>query len=266
LPDNTVESLLDPIREARFNTLSAALAILALEAMDPADGSVPGLAMESVDGGRHAIGESTGRLVRAEFDAATRRLWVEPADATPAWYVLNESGFDVTAPEAVQDRGLEVQRDYLDADGQPTTSVAVGGELTVRLRLRARGARAWQYVAVSDLLPGGFELVLDTPASASPARQDTDTEEPAGADVPVVPTLARPGSSFMPQHAEMREDRVVLYGTVQPQMQEFRYRIRAGSVGEFAIPPVHAESMYRQDVLARGGPGQRMIVLPADEE
>lgn len=266
LPDNAVESLLDPIREARFNTLSAALAILALEAMDPGDGSAPGLAMEAADGGRHAIGEATGRLVRAEFDAAARRLWVEPADATPAWYVLNESGFDVTAPESVQDRGLEVQRDYLDAEGQPTTSVAVGGELTVRLRLRARGERAWQYVAVSDLLPGGFELVLDTPANASPARQDTDDEETAGADVPVVPTLARPGSSFLPQHAEMREDRVVLYGTIQPQMQEFRYRIRAGSVGEFEIPPVHAESMYRQDVLARGGPGQRMIVVAADEE
>ncbi|TXK62055.1 hypothetical protein FU658_09395 [Alkalisalibacterium limincola] len=119
---------------------------------------------------------------------------------------------------------------------------------------------------MSDLLPGGFELVLDTPASTPPAQDDPDREQPASADVPAAPTLARPGSSFVPEHAEMREDRVVLYGTIQPQMQEFRYRIRAGSIGEFEIPPVHAESMYRQDVLARGSPGERMIVAPVDGE
>ncbi|TXK62054.1 alpha-2-macroglobulin family protein [Alkalisalibacterium limincola] len=78
LPASTVESLLDPIRETRFNTLSAALAILALEAMDPGEGSVPGLAVESADGGRLAIGEATGRLVRAGLEPTARRLWVEP--------------------------------------------------------------------------------------------------------------------------------------------------------------------------------------------
>lgn len=278
LPAGAIEGVIGAVRDNRFNTLSLGLATLALESAGVTSGAVPRLEAAAAGGQPRAIGETIGRMRRAGFDGSVDRLWVSPGeDGAPAWYALSESGFERAAPAAVQDRGLEVLREYLDAQGRPTTTVAVGDELEVRLRVRSRESRSWEHVAISDLLPGGFELVLDPRAAAEgEARSADDAHEESfdggdetgvnqeGDATPRTASLALPGTTFSPDHVDLREDRVVLYGTVAPQAREFRYRIRAGSVGEFAIPPVHAESMYRQDVLARGGPAGRLTVTPED--
>lgn len=263
LPASVVEGMIQAVRDSRHNTLSLGLSILALESIGAGAGDLPRLEAAGADGQPRVIGETSGRLRRAGFSARDQRLWVSPGeDGTPAWYALTESGFDRAPAPEVQDRGLEVVRDYLDEQGRPTTTAMVGDELVVRLRLRSRGEHSWEHVAVSDLLPGGFEIVLDPPAGDDGYSDGGGNQH--GQGVPRAANLALPGSSFSPGHTELREDRVVLYGTAAPQMREFRYRIRAGSVGEFAIPPVHAGSMDRQDVIARGGPAGRLVVTPKD--
>jgi len=188
---------------------------------------------------------------------------VQPESGQRVWVARTETGFDRAPPAAVQDRGLEVQRDFLDAEGRPTTQVVQGGELTVRLRVRGQG---YANVAILDLLPGGFEVVLSPPAAAVVANADSDADADAsgGADQPLAPTLAVQGSTFLPEHEEVREDRVVLYGTALPEMREFRYRIRATATGTFQVPPVFAEHLYRAGVIARGGPaGTLTVAAPA---
>lgn len=81
-----------------------------------------------------------------------------------------------------------------------------------------------------------------------------------GAAQPAAPVLALPESTFRPVHEEIREDRLVLYGSVSNTMQEFRYRIRATATGTFQVPPIFAEHMYRNGVIARGGPAGTIIV------
>jgi uncharacterized protein YfaS (alpha-2-macroglobulin family) len=63
-------------------------------------------------------------------------------------------------------------------------------------------------------------------------------------------------STWHPEYADVREDRVVLYGTVGPEAQEFVYRVKATNRGAFTLPPPYAESMYQRTVKARGLPGQ----------
>src|SRR5690606_3966283 len=128
-----------------------------------------------------------------------------------AWYALSQSGFDREPGPAVQDQGLEVVRDYLDADGKPVTGVALGEQVTVRLRVRALGADARGNAAVVDLLPGGFETVMQVSASGG---EEGESEAPAA-------TLALPGSTFVPEHVEPREDRVLLYGRIGRDVREF---------------------------------------------
>jgi len=123
--------------------------------------------------------------------------------------------------------------------------------------VRALGNRAYSDVAIIDLLPGGFETVMQTP----PPQGDTDCEECD--DQPVAPTLALPGSTFIPEHIEPREDRVLLYGNVGTGMQEYRYKIRAGNAGKFAVPPVYAEAMYERGVFAQGVGGTSVEVSAA---
>ena len=256
-----IARLLEPLRSDRYNTLSSALILLAMEARGGnASAALPGLQAIDAANKARAIGEVSGQLRAGTFNAGDRALRVVPASGTTAWYALTQNGFDRKAPSAVQDQGIELVREYLDAAGKPVTSVAIGTEVTVRLRVRALGNRAYSDVAIVDLLPGGFETVMQTPAPPANAG-DADCEDcDGGESQPVAATLALPGSSFVPEHVEPREDRVLLYGNVGSGMQEFKYRIRAGNAGKFVVPPVYAEAMYERGVYAQGAGGTTLEV------
>jgi uncharacterized protein YfaS (alpha-2-macroglobulin family) len=255
LSGTAIVRLLAPLRDNRYNTLSSALTLLALEARGGSAGAaMPELQVIDAAGKARAIGQAHGLLRSGEFNAGDRAVRVLPAASSTAWYALSQNGFDRKAPPATQDQGIELVRDYLDASGKPVTGVPVGGEVTVRLRVRALRERSYSDVAIVDLLPGGFETVMQTP----PPTADTDCEDCEGE--PVAPTLALPGSSFVPEHVEPREDRVLLYGNVGSGMQEYSYKIRAGNAGRFAVPPAYGEAMYERGVYAQGDGGQAIEV------
>ncbi len=258
LSGTAIARLLAPLRDNSYNTLSSALTLLALEARGgDAGAAIPELQAIDAAGKPRGIGAIHGQLRSGAFAAGDQAVRVLPAAASTAWYALSQTGFDRKPQPAVQDKGIEVVREYLDAAGKPVTSVPVGGEVTVRLRVRALGERAYGNVAIVDLLPGGFETVMQT----APPTGDTGCEDCGGE--PAASTLALPGSSFVPEHVEPREDRVLLYGNVGRGMQEFKYRIRAGNAGRFAVPPVYAEAMYERGVYAQGEGGQAIEVVGA---
>ena len=131
---------------------------------------------------------------------------------------------------------MEVQREYRTQTGKPAVAAALGEELTVHLKIRSLDhAPVWN-VAILDLLPGGFEVVADS------IRKD-----PASAD--------KTCDSITPDYVDIREDRIVVYGSAEEQASEFIYKIRATNRGTYIIPPVQAESMYRRSLQARGTPG-----------
>ncbi|MDR7133410.1 uncharacterized protein YfaS (alpha-2-macroglobulin family) [Lysobacter niastensis] len=261
-----LERLLDPMRTNRYNTLSSALTVLAMDSYANASKQpLPALQAAGKDGKARNIGVARGVVARGTFAGTDTRLWVRPADKMPVWYLLNQSGFDRVMPKAVQDHGLEVVRDYLDGAGKPVATITQGDEITVRLRVRSLGVSARGDIAIVDLLPGGFEPVLQYPEAVAQPRPTPsgECEECEGEEgdesgspstAPPAPTLALPGSSFAPQHVEQREDRIVLYGFVGAQVTEFRYRVRAGNTGKFVVAPIFAESMYDRSVYAQGGP------------
>ena len=258
------ERLLSAVNEQGLTSLNAALAVLALDA-------VGGDAVASVRfeqewrGGKAAFGTTEDGVHAGDFRSDATRLMVMPEAGKTLWVARTERGFERTPPAAVQDRGLEVQRDFLDANGRPTTSVEQGKELTVRLRVRGSG---WNNIAVLDLLPGGFEAVLTPPTAAEGEveRGALGEDETDGGSEPVAPVLALPESTFVPEHREVREDRIVLYGSVADGMQEFRYRVRATATGTFQVPPIFAEHLYRPSVIARGGPAGTLVVTEPGAE
>ena len=181
-------------------------------------------------------------------------LSVTPPEATPAWYVLAQTGYDKAMPKAVQNQGIEVFREYLNADGTPLSAATLGQEITVRLRLRALGADAIGSIAVVDLLPGGFEPVVQMPPPPADSGDVDEEDSEDGESAPPVPTLALPGSTLYTEHVEQREDRVVLYASAGPSVSEFLYKVRPSNPGKFVIPPAYAESMYERRIYAQGGP------------
>jgi uncharacterized protein YfaS (alpha-2-macroglobulin family) len=122
------------------------------------------------------------------------------------------------------------------------------------VKIRATGDKGVGDIAIVDLLPGGFDPIISAPPQPAQAN-DNDTP-------PAVlgPTIGVAGSTWNPTYADIREDRVVIYGNATPDVQEFVYRIKASASGKFIVPPAYGESMYDRRVQARAPGGDVLVV------
>ena len=245
LDAKTFTRFVTPLANGRYNTLSASMSILAIDAMARTLGAdaLGKLSATQIDaqGKATPLALPANLLPRAAFDAGTVKLKLANDSALTTWYAVTQTGFDRTPPTTELKAGLEVVREYVGADGKPLTTVKIGDEVTVRLSLRgiaAQGASAQVgNVALTDLLPGGFEPV------------QSRTAEGAASTV-TGPSL---------EYADVREDRVVIYAGATDSVQTWTYRIRATNTGEFVVPPAWAQSMYERERQARSLPGKVIV-------
>ena len=228
---DTVHRLVEPVFENRFNTLSAAYTVLALGEVHRAlanTGDLSPPALVADDDPTALQTAASGPFARASVPVGVDRLRMEMPDGGGLYYTATESGFDVEPPSRALADGIEVDRAYLDADGEPADEVRVGDELTVRLRIRTQGPRIAN-VAVTDLLPGGFEIVTASVRSRY---------GPWSAD-----------------YRDVREDRLVIYGSFDERVTEVRYRVKATNPGDYTAPAAHAAAMYHRGVRGHSAPG-----------
>ena len=160
-----------------------------------------------------------------QFKSNADAVTVNNTASYVGFYSLTQAGFDsVDTPEIKE--GLEVFREYVNKDGKVVDSIAIGEEVTVRLKTRSIDQKGYWNVAVVDLLPGGFQVVIDS--------------------------IDRSGWDYV----DAREDRVLYFTKFTPEVNSFEYKIKAINKGEYMVPPVFAESMYDQSKQAKGKPGK----------
>jgi uncharacterized protein YfaS (alpha-2-macroglobulin family) len=260
LPPEVMAALVKPLANGSFNTLSGAYLILAFDAYANAVGpdGLGKLAITEVDakGGRKALALPNNLVPRVPFTPGTARLQFTNDSAVVSYYSVTETGFDKQVPATEVRAGMEVLREFVDSAGKPVTSIMVGDEVTVRLKFRAVGRASVPNVALIDLMPGGFEPVLET--AAAPAQEGATAAAPA--QTSALPGLAGGRSTWQIHYADVREDRVVFYGNLTADFSELSYRIKATNSGRFVVPPAYAESMYERGVQARSAGGQSITV------
>ncbi|MEO7054061.1 MAG: alpha-2-macroglobulin family protein, partial [Rhizomicrobium sp.] len=255
-----MENISRPLERGWLNTLSAGMTLLALDAY--AGNNVQALdklGIEELQGNSSkAIAVLQSKLMQTgSWGASATGLRFSNASTLSAWSVTNQAGYDRDIPTQPIRNGLEITRDYTGVDGKALGNITLGDEIDVHVKIRATGAKGMDNIAIVDLLPGGFDPVLTQPPQPG-ADASGDNDNPAP-----VPTIRVTGSTWTPQYADVREDRVVIYGTASPEVQEFVYRIKAGSSGKFIAPPAYDESMYDRRVQARAPGGTILTVRPA---
>lgn len=260
LPPKSLEALVAPVARGNFNTLSSALTLLALDTYVKAvggDAKVAKMAIQEVlaDGSARALSLTPGLVARGTVTQDAGKLRYENGSELTAYYGLVEAGFDRTPPTTEIKEGMEVYREYFDAAGKPVASVRLGDEIEVRLKIRSVGRNRVYNVALVDLLPGGFEPVMQPAA----APQDESENGDAAPTPAVTSRFGRRGSTWPVESADIREDRIVLYGSATDTVQEFVYRMRATNAGSFQVPPAYAESMYERGIRARSLPGRLTV-------
>lgn len=258
LPGAAIENIVRALQRGWYNTLSSAMTVLALDAYAHAGGPdlAAGLAVAEVlaDGKSRNVATVQGLLARGEFSGAGRALRFGNTAELAAWYSVSQAGYDRSLPTAVRKDGLEVVREYTDAEGKALTRVKLGQEIQVHIKIRATRGDGVDDIAIIDLLPGGFEPVQEFRAATTVAA-DEEVGDGSESDMPPEPAWQSPVglgiSTWQPQYVDVRDDRVVIYGYANVTVQEFVYRIKATNVGSFVVPPAYGESMYDRSVQAQ---------------
>jgi uncharacterized protein YfaS (alpha-2-macroglobulin family) len=218
--------LVEPIFKGRYNTISAAYTILALGAysqqrMDGSFAEAITFSERDSQGQIRPLTSENSPFPTAKFSTGSARVLMTATQSL--FYLTSQSGFDQSLPVTATREGLEIVKDYLDAEGREVTRLEQGKEVTVRLRIRAL-SRSVSNVALVDLLPGGFEVVLSS--------------------------VPRTAYNWQADYVDAREDRVVIYGSFDTTVRELRYQAKLTAAGTFTTPPAFAESMYDRSVRA----------------
>ena len=256
LSPRVLENISRPLEMQEFNTLSASMTMLALDSYASMNGQAPDrLGMDEIaaNGKLKSLATVEGGLLKAgSLEGSARGIRFANGTAQPAWYVVDQEGYDRDISAKAIKNGLEIVREYTDTKDHALDRITAGEEIHVHVKIRTTGNKGVGDVAIVDLLPGGFDPVMETPAQPPPGQSDSDTS--AG------PTIRLSGSTWSPVYIDVREDRVVIYGSATSDVQEFVYRIKASAPGKFIVPPAYAESMYDRRVQARAPGGDVLNV------
>lgn len=135
-----------------------------------------------------------------------------------------------------EDKNLKVRRAYFDRFGkQLTVSNFKQNDLVViqiTLQTAAQNLSV-PNVAVSDMLPAGFEI-----------------ENPR---ISAIPELSWIKDAANPDYIDIRDDRINLFTTATPKPQNYYYVVRAVTRGKFLQGPVSADAMYDADYHSSSG-------------
>ena len=270
LEGGDILKIVDPVLANQYNTLSSAYVILAFDAYAQTVGA-PKAANTAIseilaDGTQHALASPGGIFPVVSFSDKAGIVRIANSSDNNLFYQVTEAGFDLKPPLTELKNKMEVQREYRGEDGKATDKAKIGSNLEVHVKVRSLEPGDIWNVAIVDMLPGGFEVVMD-PAlreqsmPAAPAAREAvpcsgEGEEDCG-EGNYAPAPAAPG--WHPDYVDIREDRIVIFGSAAGEVREFVYKIRATNAGSFTVPPVFAESMYDRKVQARGLGGKLTV-------
>ena len=292
LPTTVLPKLASIIDTGIYTTIDSATLILAFDAyadaVNPAEASRYRVAELLRGGQSRALALSEGLFQSAAYSEQAEKLKLDNTSKAPAFYTVVEAGFDRKPSTEVVKDGFEILHEYTDAAGQPVSEVKVGDELYVHLKFRALRSQTIYGAALVDLLPGGFELVVQrTDAATAPYRavktapdgeasgdeesgnegdagegegNGDNEDEAAGGGEPGWHCLICVGNPDTLEYADFREDRVVFYTWIPTSIHEVVYRIKAISVGQFSTAPAYGEAMYDRTQRARTAGGTIRVI------
>ncbi|MEZ0310490.1 MAG: alpha-2-macroglobulin, partial [Myxococcota bacterium] len=236
-----IERMVGSAGGGRANTIGSAWTLYALAAYARSDAAKNVAAKATVaattdDGKKQNLALHGTAFPTGEVSLDTKTLHISNDADLPLFYAVTVSGFDREPATAAETHGIEIIRSYEDDKGKTMGEVAIGDTVSVHVKMRAVTETVHD-VAVVELLPAGFDLVLDGDGGRVLAASST----------------------WQPEYIDAREDRAVFYGDLTKDVKEVIYRLRATTRGAFVVPPTHAAAMYAPDV--RGSSARAAITV-----
>jgi alpha-2-macroglobulin len=183
-------------------------------------------ATATVTQGTSTLGSFNGKSLSIKYTPEKGPLSVNVTGSGALYYFKQSRGLSLSNKVAERDQVLRVRRNYLSRTGQlvQSSTFKQNDLIVVRITLSTTDGSTIENVAVSDMLPAGFEI-----------------ENPRIGDVPELQWVKNASN---PDHIDIRDDRINLFATATGTEQHFYYLVRAVSKGRFHQGPVSADAMY----------------------
>ena len=241
-----VESLAKKLGEdapdpSQMTTQEKAFALLAVNALNK---GAEGFKLDVKGLGRGNNNERQYALTEAQ---ASEDVTFTLEGKAPMFRTVLVTGAPESAPPPASS-DLRVDKTYYTLTGGKVnlSRVQQGDQLVVRMRVTPQERRL-NPVIVADLLPAGFEI--ETVLRPADGEQEYGN---SGA-------FAYLGRLAHAQTAQAQDDRYVAAVDVYADAVTLAYVVRAVTPGDFAMPGVVAEDMYRPEVFARSKAGRVTI-------
>lgn len=139
---------------------------------------------------------------------------------------------------AETDDGMAVRRRYFNRFGNEAVSINQGDLIVAEITLSG-GEQSVENIAVSDLIPAGFEIENPRVSTSADLVWVNDAKD-----------------KFTPDYLDVRDDRLILFTNLKrKEVKKYFYMLRAVNTGTFRLPAIGAEAMYDPAYKSYNGAG-----------
>lgn len=241
-PDNPqigtmARHLSDELRSKRwYNTQERAFALMALGKLSSQN---QGNQTAQVYQNGKQIGTFTGKDLTLTSNIGSGPISIRGKGNGSLYYFWELEGISQSGDVKREDNYLKVRKTFFDRNGKEITNNTFKQNdlVIVRVELQSLDGRSIPNVAITGMLPAGFEI--ENPRLMT-AREFgwIETQKPS-----------------TPDYTDIRDDRINLYATAKPEQQHFFYQVRAVSKGTFQLGPIGADAMYNAEYHSYSGGG-----------
>lgn len=182
------------------------------------------------------IGTTTGQSVTTDLKAYANAALAMQVKGNGGYYYFWElDGITNDGSYKEEDSYMKVRRTYYDRQGRETRTFKQNDLIVVRISIEGQYAGQIDNVAITDMLPAGFEI------------ENTRLNE--------MPKMEWTKDGATPDYMDIRDDRINMFTTVEKNRKNFYYMVRAVSPGTFQLGPVQADAMYDGNYHSYNGAG-----------
>jgi len=223
-----------------FSTQEAAFGFLGLGKLDRAANKSTATADVKVNG--KTIASFTGptlKLNMKQLGGSNVEL-VTRGEGQLFYFWLSE-GISSTGSYKEEDNYIRVRRQFYSRKGDPIfgNTFKQNDLVIVKITLEKSYSGSVDNIAISDLLPAGFEI-----------------ENPRTKEIPGMDWIK---DASTPTALDVRDDRINLFVNLHNQRQVYYYAVRAVSPGLYHMGPVSADAMYNGEYHSYNGAGVVVI-------
>ncbi|MFI5135888.1 MAG: alpha-2-macroglobulin, partial [Chitinophagales bacterium] len=188
------------------------------------------------------VGNFNGNDLTVSDGVSNQNVTIQTSGSGTLYYFWEVSGIDVSGKVKEEDSYLKVRRQYLDRYGHLIDAMNVQQNDLVVVKLSVQTvdySSSVENVAVTDLLPAGFEI-----------------ENPRISSIPEMDWV-KDASPY--DYLDIRDDRLTFFCTANSTVKNFYYVVRAVSAGTFVQGPVSADAMYNGEYHSYWGAGKVVV-------